>query len=290
MWGKIKKNFFEKLRNRYRLVIMNDETFEERISLKLTRMNVYIAFSSLLVLMLILITLLIVFTPLKEYIPGYGDLEFRENLEVIRSETDSLSNLVNRQDAYISSIRKIMNTDFENDSIEQLTTNEKVDYSNIDIDKTSEKDSILRAEVEEQLQYSLGGVANIAGTDTTQTYYFPPINGYITSEFEPEKDHYGVDIVAPANTPIKAILPGTVIISNWTLDTGYVIGIQHNNNVLSFYKHNSVLLKKVGNFVDTGDVIAIIGSSGELSTGPHLHFELWRNKLPVNPKDYISFN
>lgn len=290
MWSKIKKNFFEKLRNRYRLVIMNDETFEERISLKLSRMNVYIAFSSLLVLMLILIMLLIVFTPLKEYIPGYGDLEFRENLEVIRSETDSLNILVSQQDAYITSIKKIMNADFENDSIEQLTSNEKVDYSDIDIEKTSEKDSLLRAEVEEQLQYSLGDVANIAGNDTSQAYYFPPITGYITSEFEPEKDHYGVDIVAPANTPIKAILPGTVIISNWTLDTGYVIGIQHSNNVLSFYKHNSVLLKKVGNFVKEGDVIAVIGSSGELSTGPHLHFELWQDKSPVNPMDYIAFN
>ncbi len=290
MWRKIKKNFFEKLRNRYRMVIMNDETLEERISLKLSRMNVYIAFSSVLVLMLLLIMCLIIFTPLKEYIPGYGDLEFRENLEVIRSETDSLSVLVNQQDAYINSIRKIMNTDFEKDSIEQLTTDEKVDYSNIDIDKTSEKDSLLRAEVEEQLRYSLGDVANIAGADTSQTYYFPPITGYVTSEFEPEKDHYGVDIVAPANTPIKAVLPGTVIISNWTLDTGYVIGIQHSNNVLSFYKHNSVLLKKVGNFVKEGDVIAVIGSSGELSTGPHLHFELWQDKSPVNPKDYIAFN
>jgi len=290
MWSKIKKNFFEKLRNRYRLVVMNDETFEERVSLKLSRMNVYIAFSTLLVLMFILIMLLIVYTPLKEYIPGYGDLEFREDLKVVRSQTDSLGQLVSRQDAYINSVRKMIKADFSTDSIEQITDSKKVDYSDIDIETSSEKDSILRAEIEEQLRFSLGGLNNVAGDDTIQTYYFPPINGYITSEFEPEKDHYGVDIVAPENTPIKAVLAGTVIISDWTLDTGYVIGIQHNNNIISFYKHNSVLLKKVGNFVKEGDVIAIIGSTGELSTGPHLHFELWHDKSPVNPKDYIAFN
>jgi len=291
MWDKIKKNFFENLRNKYRLVVLNDETFEERISVKLSRMNVYIATSTLFLLMLIGVLLLIINTPLKEYLPGYGDMEFREQLKVVRNETDSLAILVKRQDAYINSIKKIVNEDFANDSINQITTDEKKDYSDIDIERVSKKDSLLRAEVEEQLRYSLANVGDaIIEEDTIETNYFPPIEGYVTSEFEPEKEHFGIDLVAPLNSPIKAVLPGTVVISNWTVETGYVIGIQHNNNILSFYKHNSILLKKVGNFVKAGDVIAIVGESGEQSTGPHLHFELWQNKSPVNPRNYIAFN
>lgn len=290
MWDKIKKNFFENLRNKYRFVVLNDETFEERVSVKLSRMNVYIAFSTLFLLMLIGVMLLIINTPLKEYIPGYGDMKFREQLKVVQSETDSLATLVHRQDIYINSIKKIVNEDFSKDSINQVTTDEKRDYSNINIEKVSEKDSLLRSEVQEQLRYGLPNVSDATEIDTTINNYFPPLEGYVTAEFEPEKEHFGIDLVAPLNSPIKAVLPGTVVVSNWTVETGYVIGIQHNNNILSFYKHNSILLKKVGNFVTAGDVIAIIGESGEQSTGPHLHFELWQNKSPVNPRNYIAFN
>jgi len=259
MWDKIKKNFFENLRNKYRLVVLNDETFEERVSVKLSRMNVYLVFSTLFLLMLIGVMLLIINTPLKEYIPGYGDMEFREQLKVVQSETDSLAILVQRQDVYINSIKKIVNEDFSKDSINQVTTDEKRDYSNIDIEKVSPKDSLLRTDVQEQLRYSLANVSDATDEDTTKTNYFPPIEGYVTSEFEPEKEHFGIDLVAPLNSPIKAVMPGT-------------------------------LLKKVGNFVKAGDVIAIIGESGEQSTGPHLHFELWQNKSPVNPRNYIAFN
>jgi len=287
---KSKKNILGKLRNKYRLVVMNDETLEERVSFRLSRMNVYVLLSTILMILIFLILLTIVLTPLKEYIPGYGDLKFRNDLEVIRKETDSLDRLVYAQDEYIENIRRILTGNIGGDSLAQIKISDTTDYSNIDIQKVSEKDSLLRSEVEEQLRYSLSGATNINDNVALHTHLFPPLTGYVTSHFEPEKDHYGIDVVAPADSPIKAVLPGTVIMANWTLETGYVIAIQHNNNLVSFYKHNSVLLKKVGNFVDTGDVIAIIGSSGELSTGPHLHFELWRNKVPVNPKDYISFN
>jgi len=290
MWDKIKKFFFENLKNKYRLVVLNDETFEERVSVKLSRMNVYIFFSAIFLLMLIGVLLIIINTPLKEYIPGYGDMEFRAQLMVVQNETDSLAILLQQQDAFINSFKKIVNEDFENDSINQITADEGKDYSNIDIEKVSAEDSLLRAEVEEQLRFSLANVGDITDIDTSRNNYFPPIEGYVTSEFEPEKEHFGIDLVAPLNSPVKAVLPGTVVVSNWTVETGYVIGIQHNNNVLSFYKHNSILLKKVGNFVKAGDVIAIIGESGEQSTGPHLHFELWQNKSPVNPRNYIAFN
>ncbi len=128
-----------------------------------------------------------------------------------------------------------------------------------------------------------------AGSSPKSYYFFPPLKGYVTNEFEPRSDHFGIDVVAPENEPVKAVMDGVVIFSQWTSETGYVIGLQHGNNLLTLYKHNSVLLKKEGNFVKAGDAIAIIGNSGEQTTGPHLHFELWYNGQPINPRDYIVF-
>ena len=129
-----------------------------------------------------------------------------------------------------------------------------------------------------------------SSTRIAELYFTPPLRGgYITAEFQPSKKHYGIDITAPKNTPIQSAMDGTVIISDWTLETGNIIGIQHKNNLVSFYKHNSVLLKKVGSFVKAGEAVAIIGNTGQLSDGPHLHFEIWHNSQPVNPTNYINF-
>lgn len=290
MWRKIKKNFFERLSNKYRLVVMNDETLEERISFRLSRMNVYLLISTILVVLITILMLAIILTPLKELIPGYGDLEFRDDLIVLSSKTDSLEFLVAAQDAYINNLRNIMTGSVGvNDSSSIARTPDTVDYSNIDIDRVSEKDSLLRAEVEERLQYSLTGFNSGENATIETMSFFAPLKGFITAGFEPETEHFGVDIVGPEDASIKAALPGTVILASWTVETGNVIGIQHSNNLVSFYKHNSKLLKKVGNFVSAGDVIAIIGNSGERTTGPHLHFELWQNNSPLNPTDFISF-
>ena len=166
-------------------------------------------------------------------------------------------------------------------------------YTNIKLKKSPE-DSMLRAEVENQGKYNLyrfENTQNVKQKNQTigKVLFFVPLKGVITSEFNSLQDHYGIDIVSKQNEAIKSVLDGTVIFSNWTLETGYTIAIQHQENIVSVYKHNSALLKKEGDFVKAGDPIAIVGQSGELATGPHLHFELWSDGNPVNPKDYINF-
>jgi murein DD-endopeptidase MepM/ murein hydrolase activator NlpD len=158
-------------------------------------------------------------------------------------------------------------------------------------------ESQMRQNVEHDEKYAVNiptgstqGLQGNAASGVSNFYFFLPVKGYITGDFDPKNEHYGVDIVAADNAPVKATLDGSVVISTWTPETGYVIGIQHENNLVSLYKHNSVLLKKEGDYVHAGDVIAIVGNTGELSTGPHLHFELWYNGSAINPKDYINFN
>ncbi len=284
-----KSSLWFKLRNKYRLVVLDDETFEEKASFRLTRFNVYFFISTVFVLTVAGIFTLIVFTPLKEYIPGYGDMNQRKDYIMLELRTDSLSTIVEQQAAWINNIRGILRG--EVDSIAENIVLEPVKFENIDLDKVAPEDLQLREEIEKEISYSLtfsdqqkkGAVA------LSQLNFFPPIKGYVTAGFNPREDHYGVDVVAPQNEPIKNILDGHVVLATWTLDGGYVIGIQHEYNLVSFYKHNSVLLKKVGNFVKAGDAIAMMGSSGELTSGPHLHFELWQDGAPINPEDFIVF-
>ena len=159
-----------------------------------------------------------------------------------------------------------------------------------------ESDELLRQEVEmEEIRSATGdqdnAPVNVSPRDVPleQMYFTPPVSGSISLQFDPETDHIGVDIIAPKNTPIKAALDGWIIASDWTLETGNTIAIQHTNNIVSFYKHNSALLKKTGDYVRAGEAIAIIGNTGELTDGPHLHFELWHRGKPVNPEDFVNF-
>jgi murein DD-endopeptidase MepM/ murein hydrolase activator NlpD len=163
-------------------------------------------------------------------------------------------------------------------------------YSNI-TNKKSVEDSIFRKDIENRDRYNLsvGGEGYNSNASIRNYFFFTPLKGLITNNFNTALGHYGIDIVAKENEPVKSVLDGTVILSDWTVKTGYVIAIQHQSNIISVYKHNSVLMKKEGEHVKAGDVIAIIGNTGELSSGPHLHFELWHDGKPVNPLDYMRF-
>jgi murein DD-endopeptidase MepM/ murein hydrolase activator NlpD len=155
--------------------------------------------------------------------------------------------------------------------------------------QSSSIDSLFRKEFEGYGLSMLSSV-NYYSTELQELFYFTPVSGIIISSFDPASSgHYGVDVVAKDNEPIKAVAEGTVVFSGWTQDFGYTLIIQHKAGILSVYKHNSVLLEKVGNYVAAGDVIAIIGNTGELTSGPHLHFELWYNGNPVNPEEFVSF-
>ena len=289
-----KNTTLDRLKHKYRLVILNDDTLEEKFSYRLSELNIYIGLSTLLVVLVALTVFIIVITPLKEYIPGYGDTSMRRHVFQVAESTDSLETVILKQQAYITNIQSLLAG--ENGTMGQSKSEEeetKGSYADsVDLGKISQEELALREEVEQQDNYDLlGGIeAEQYFSNSMEMYFFAPIKGYVSDGFDTEKEHFGIDIVAPENEAIKAIGDGIVVLSDWTLETGHVLAIQHHNNLISFYKHNSVLLKKVGNFVKAGDAIAIIGDSGEGSTGPHLHFELWHNQTPVDPLKYINVN
>lgn len=288
-----KDKWYYRLRDKYRLVIMNDITFEERLSLRLTRLNVFIVLGTTTILLIVLTTLLIALTPLREYIPGYTDLELYQKVYELQNKADSLERSFAQKDLYFQNLRNIIEgKPIQNEIVIDTSGNSTINYDSITLTR-SEEDSILRQEYENQNRYSI--YFNDVNTSTEVSNmgnlaFFSPVSGIVTTHFSLAENHFGIDIVAKENETIKATLDGTVILSDWTVETGYVIAIQHQRNYVSFYKHNSALLKKVGSFVKAGDPIAIIGESGELTTGPHLHFELWYNGSAINPLDYMTFN
>jgi murein DD-endopeptidase MepM/ murein hydrolase activator NlpD len=289
---KKRMSWMDRLKNKYRLVIMNDETLEERLTFRLSRLNVFLVLGTLTIILIILTSLLIAFTPLREYIPGYTNIGLQKKLYELQIKTDSIQRGMEKKERFIQNMKDVMNgKDLATDV--PLTSDTLRKYNNIKLKKSPE-DSLLRTEIENQGKYNLYKFENAdkareKNQSIGKVLFFVPIKGVITNEFNPSLNHYGVDIVAKQNEAIKSVLDGTVILSNWTLETGYTIAIQHQQNIVSVYKHNSALLKKEGEFVKAGDPIAIIGQTGELTTGPHLHFELWSDGNPVNPKDYINF-
>lgn len=289
---KKKTSWTGKLRDKYRLVIMNGETLEEKLTFRLSRLNVFVALGTLIIILIFLTSMLIAFTPLREYIPGYTNIGLQKRLYDLQIKTDSIEKDLEKKNLFIENLRNVINgKDLATELPVKRDTLKK--YNNIRIKKSPE-DSLLRMEIESQGRYSLYRTENRETgfpkkPDIGSVLFFVPLKGVITNGFDPAQGHYGVDIVSKQNDAIKAVLDGTIILSNWTIETGYTIAIQHQENIISVYKHNSALLKKVGDFVKAGDPVAIIGQTGELTTGPHLHFELWYDGNPVNPKEYITF-
>ncbi len=271
---------------------MTDDTLEERFTFRLSRMNVFIALGTLAIVLIFLTSFLIAFTPLREYIPGYTNVGLTKRLYKLQLKTDSIARDLVVKEQFISNIRDVINgKDLTEDK--PLTMDSVKRYGNIKM-KRSADDSLLRLEVENQNKYNLYKIETIESTSQKKSsigsvLFFTPLKGIITNMFDPAQKHFGVDIVSKQNEAVKAVLDGTVILNNWTLETGYVIGIQHSQNLVSLYKHNSAILKKVGDYVRAGEPIAIVGETGELVTGPHLHFELWSDGSAVDPKEYITF-
>ena len=280
-----------RIRVQYRLVLMNEETLEERLSFKLSRLNVFVAIGLLSIILVFITTYIIAFTPLKEYIPGYTDVTLQRRIYELQLRSDSVAYAMRTQKRYFDDLKKVLggNTPDER-KLTPADTARTHDYRNIK-DKHSPEDSLLRSEYENANKYRLFKSDKTAGGGSTMRNltFFTPVKGIVSKEFDPLRKHFGVDIVAPSDEAIKSVQDGTVIFAGWTVETGNVIAIQHPGNVISIYKHNSVLLKKEGNIVLAGETVAIIGQTGELSNGPHLHLELWLNGIPVNPKDYIVF-
>jgi murein DD-endopeptidase MepM/ murein hydrolase activator NlpD len=298
------ESWSEKLQHTYRLVVMNDETFEEVGSYRLTRLNIYLLASSIIVATAFFVILFIIITPVKEWIPGYGDVNLRDNMEELAQQVQELQERQRADSTYIASVQRFFSVDYQTEEgVPKIDTTQSTPDSLLNIDRIEEDEELRNlvdkneplivpdevAESGEGPQPVKFGPSS-SGAALEQLYLVAPVRGQISNGFRQDKGHYGTDLMAPKNTPIKAVLDGTVIQSDWTLEAGRTIAIQHSNNVVSYYKHNSSLLKKVGDSVKAGEAIAIIGNTGTLSSGPHLHFELWFDGKPVDPADYVSFN
>ena len=293
MAGKLKKTSQNKsLRNKFRFVVLNDETFEEKFSLSLSRTNVWVFLGIITFTLIFLTTAAIVYTPLKYFIPGYGDYNYRSEILQLKFKTDSLQNAMQARAAWLDDVVNVASGNVDStkaDAKQPGKTN--IDKSKINLNDIKPADRELRKEVEEADNYSLTYNANNSGImdEIKQMHLMTPVDGYVTDEYDAQKEHFGIDIAAKQDAPVKAVLDGKVISAAYTLETGYVLEIQHKDNLVSIYKHNASLLKRAGNFVRAGEVVAIVGNTGELTSGPHLHFELWYEGKSLNPKDYIVF-
>ncbi len=284
--NKKEKRFAKKLLHKYRLVILNEDTFEERLSFKLTRLNVFVLSSIMAILLVVATIILIAFTPLREYIPGYSSTALKLKATELNYKTDSLQQVLAMNERYYSSIKRVLQGDvssveFNRDSILEAA---KLDTTEIDL-APIKADSILREKVSKEDKYNLFESA----TTTANFVLFPPVNGTISEGYNAKEKHYAVDLVVAKDSPIKSTADGTIIFAEWTAETGYVVIIEHQEGLLSVYKHNASVTKSQGDLVKAGEVIATAGNTGEFTTGPHLHFELWSNGYPINPTNFIDF-
>jgi len=286
-----KKNdssFFSNLKHTFRLIVMNDSSLEERVSFRFSGVQLITTILIVAILLFVIFLLLVGYTPLSEYVPGKASSRLHKELIEITLKTDSLETAILENELYLNNINAIVNGEDPVSFEVELEKKGSIDENELSF-KRSKEDSILRLHVEAEDKISLSINGNKKNEELESVLFFSPLKGVVTNKFDRSKEHFGTDVVAKEDEPIKCVFDGIVVISHWTSETGYVIGIQHENGVFSLYKHNSILFKGVGEYVKSGEVIAIIGSSGEFSSGPHLHFELWYNGAPVNPENYIAF-
>ena len=281
---KQKRKLKEKLTYKYRLVVLNEDSFEERFSFKLNRLNVFV-FGGVFTLLLIGITAFIMaFTPFREYIPGYSSSALKKQASDLVYKVDSLKQQLTVNDIYIQNIQKVLTGKIEDITINKDSIIEQMRIEDIDL-HPSVTDSIFRQQIEREDRFSVFEEA----TKKTDIVFSSPVKGQISDFYNPKEKHYAIDIAVTKDTPIKAAADGTVIFTGFTADTGFVIILEHPKNFITVYKHNETLHKEQGDLVKSGEVIANAGSTGKLTTGPHLHFELWNDGFPINPINYIDF-
>jgi len=267
---------------------MNQDNFEVKTVLKLSILNIILWIMILSLIVVIITYLLFAFTPMKHYIPGYGQADIRQTLFQHQMMADSLQVRFEQNRVKLAILEKVLSGDIDTSIYsEELFTGK---YDSLLLYSESKEDSLLRVSVEQRERFSIfDDDLGKFGADK-DLIFFPPIKGIVSDSFLSEDNHFGIDIVAGKNKEVKAVLNGVVVISDFSIESGYIIGIFHAPNLLSIYKHNSEVRKKIGDKVVGGEVIAIVGNTGELSSGPHLHFELWNEGQPINPAKYINFD
>ena len=282
---KKKHTLIDKLSERFHILLVNEKTLAKKKLFSSSAIS--LASSSLFVFLLLLSSafMVIYITPLKEYFRGYTSIELRENAVENSMKLDSLESLYLTQSNYIKSLQDLLSGNISFEDLDKNTATLETNQIELQLVKTNTEDSLLRVLVDEEDKYN---ALEIEGERFT-TVLFPPVKGELSSGFDYDNKHYGVDIAMPENSPVHSISEGIVVFAEWTSETGFVIIAEHLNGLTSIYKHNSSIVKSQGDRIQTGEIIAFTGNTGSLTTGPHLHFELWYQGEPVDPESYIEF-
>jgi lipoprotein NlpD len=280
------KSFWSRIRFKYRLSFFNESTLEEVWSIRLSQLTVFIYFCIFAFILVALTATFIILTPVRNYLPGYLDVEIRKEILQNALKADSLEERIAIQTRYLENLSDILSGNITIDSIQSVTDTLSFASSNYNIPR-SEREAAYIRRFEEEEKYSL--TALNPNPPQTELFFYKPLNGIISSPFDAQKRHFGIDLTSALRENVIATLDGVVIYTGFDPNYGNVISLQHKNEFISIYKHNEIILKETGDRVVAGEAIAIVGNTGELSTGPHLHFELWHNGKPVNPEDYIAF-
>ncbi len=276
-------------RDKYRFSIVNDTTFEEVWRARLTQYNAFLLIVLLALFIIGSTVSLIAFTNLREFIPGYPDVTMRRNILMSALRLDSLEKELQLRDKYFANLNAIISGKEPEEFYSGQDSS--VTYGAIRYTESPEE-STLRTQVEnaERFNVTFRQPASESSSSLAELHFFPPVKGIVSSKFDVRTKHFGTDIVAKPKSIVSAALDGTVIFTGWTMETGYVIEVQHNNNIVSVYKHNASLLRETGDIVKAGEPVSIVGDSGELYTsGPHLHFEIWYKGRPLDPEKHILF-
>lgn len=283
---KKKKTFWKRVRFKYKLSFLNESTLEEVWSFRVSKLSAFVTFSFFAVFLIAITAVVIIQTPIRNYLPGYLDMEVRNTIIQNALRADSLETVLKVQSRYLQNVSAILTGTVTVDSIHRSDSAAFI-TANYDIPRSRKEESFVRS-FEEEEKYNLTTL-NANPLIAEGLFFYKPVNGVISSRYDTEKNHFGIDLVAGPRENVLATLDGTVIYTGSDPEFGNVIGLQHKNGFSSIYKHNEVLLKQIGDHVVAGEAIALIGNTGKLSTGPHLHFELWYKGTSVNPEDYIAF-
>ena len=281
------KSFWHRIRFKYKLSFINEGTLEEVWSFRLSQLSAFVTLALFAFFLIAVTALIIITTPIRNYLPGYLDVEVRKEIVENALRADSLERMVAIHELYLSNVAGILSGTLPLDSIRQidsLATNDE----NYEIPRSPSEEAFVKEFAEEE-KYNLTVLADPEKVPTDGVFFYKPVNGTVSAHYEAAIRHYGVDLVAKERESVLATLDGTVVYAGFDSNQGNVIQLQHKNGFISVYKHNALLLKEVGDIVQAGEAIALVGNTGKLSTGPHLHFALWYKGNPVNPEEYIAF-
>ena len=281
------KSFWHRIRFKYKLSFINEGTLEEVWSFRLSKLSAFVTLALFACFLIAVTALIIITTPIRNYLPGYLDVEVRKEIVENALRADSLERMVAIHELYLSNVAGILSGTLPLDSIRQidsLATNDE----NYEIPRSPSEEAFVKEFAEEE-KYNLTVLADPEKVPTDGVFFYKPVNGTVSAHYEAAIRHYGVDLVAKERESVLATLDGTVVYAGFDSNQGNVIQLQHKNGFISVYKHNALLLKEVGDIVQAGEAIALVGNTGKLSTGPHLHLELWYKGNPVNPEEYIAF-